>query len=262
MATGNLFKSDLYNVHNIIQTSMMSYPKELIISTLRDYFSKDSYYHYESDEWGFPKTVDHTNLNLGAGMHDNSTVRVYIGENYRYDGIYYPAILVKHGGIRYVPISFNRNKGTIKYSNILYQDGYGNEQLVKRPESFVTAGAWEGSIMIDVMTRSLRSRDDLIELVSLCCTEIYFDDVFRAGIVMKPLNVGAPTEIDDRNDKLFKQTVTIDIRAEWRREIPVKNIIEAIFFTVDFADIKNNGIVAPNLTVNSYDSIYDAIYSI
>jgi len=41
----------------------------------------------------------------------------------------------------------------------------GNKTEVRTPESFVTAGIWEGSITIDVLTRSLRARDDLLELI-------------------------------------------------------------------------------------------------
>lgn len=237
---------------------MISYPKEMIISTLRDFFSKDSYYHYERDEWGFPKTEDHTNMPLGQGMKDSpiKTTRLFIGENYRYDGIYYPAILVKNAGTKYVPISINREKCSVQYKNILYQDGYGNEQVIKRPHSFITAGAWEGAIAIDIVTRSLRSRDDLVELVGMCFTEIYFEDLFKAGIVVRPLSVSSPVESDDRNDKLFKQTITLDIRTEWRREIPVGNLIEAIFFSVDFANISNNGAPAPNIAIKTGVSIY------
>ena len=40
MSSNNFFKSDLYNVYNIIQASMLVYPKEVIITTLRDFFSK------------------------------------------------------------------------------------------------------------------------------------------------------------------------------------------------------------------------------
>jgi len=271
MSTNNVFKSDLYEIHNIIQASMLVYPKEIIISTLRDIFSKDSYYHFSKDQWGFPNTTDHTDIPLGADLpvgafgstaeeSDLLSTRVYIGENYRYDGIFYPAILVKSGGSRYVPISINRQKGTVRNETIIYEDGYGNESIITRPVSFVTAGAWEGSIVIDIFSRSLRARDDLAQLVGMCFSEITVDSLYDVGLLIKPPNIGAPSETDDRNDKLFRQSITLDIRTEWRREVPIGNLIDAIFFSVSFDDISRPEVPAPqNLTINTELSVLDIL---
>ena len=272
MSTNNFWKSDLNDIFNVVQNSMIVYPKEIIIATLRDYFSKDSYYHFSKNQWGFANTTDHTDLPLGADLPSgpganpnlnpfpNLSTRLFIGENYRYDGIYYPAILVKNGGTKSVPISMNRNKGTINYSETLYEDGYGNQQLIRTPSSFVTAGAWEGSVLIDIKTRSLRARDDLLEAVSMCFTEINFQSLYEVGLIVKPLSIGSPTESDDRNDKLFSQTITLDIRTEWRREIPIKSVIDSILFTVQFVDFNNpNAVPDPNLTINTEVSLIDNI---
>lgn len=271
MSSNNFFKSDLFSIHNVVQASMLVYPKEIIISTLRDFFSEDSYYHYSKDQWGFPNTTDHTDLPPGADIpigHPGSSAtsnvllptRVFIGENYRYDGIYYPAILVKSGGSRYVPISINREQGGIQYNETVFEDGYGNATIIKTPSAFITAGAWEGSIIIDVMTRSLRSRDDLTELVGMCFAEINFEVLKDVGVVVKPPVISGPSETDDRNDKLFRQTITLDIRTEWRREIPVGNIIDAILFTVTFGDLSKSGSAdAANLTINTELTLTDML---
>lgn len=272
MSTNNFFTSDLNRIHHIIQSSMLVYPKEIIIATLRDYFSKDSYYHYSKDQWGFPNTTDHTNLPLGAdlpsgvGAHPELSLtnplstRLYIGENYRYDGIHYPAILVKSNGWKYAPLSFTREKGGIQYENLLYEDGYGNQTVISKPSTFITAGAWEGSVNVDIMTRSLRARDDLIELVAICFTDIRFEELVDVGIVIKPVNIGSPSETDDRNDKLFRQNITLDIRTEWRREIPIQNLIDTILFTVSFGNIENpNSPISPNLQINSTISVTDML---
>lgn len=275
MSTNNIFKTDLYKIHNVIQASMLLYPKEIIIATLRDFFSHDSYYHYSKDQWGFANTTDHTDLAPGAdlpsgtGAHPELSLtnalstRLFIGENYRYDAIHYPAILVKSGGSRYVPISINRNQGSVQWENILFEDGYGNETVINRPKTFVTAGAWEGSIIIDVVTRSLRSRDELVELVGMCFTEIHFDSLYDVGLIIKPINIGAPTETDDRNDKLFRQSLTLDIRTEWRREIPISNVIDAIVFSVEFANLEvPDAPVASNLTINTEVNIIDLLLNL
>lgn len=275
MSTNNIFTSDLNKIHNIIQSSMLVYPKEVIIATLRDFFSKDSYYHYSKDQWGFANTTDHTDLPIGADMPygpgsnpdlsptQNLSTRLFIGENYRYDGIYYPAILVKSGGSKYVPISINREKGGVQYDTTIFEDGYGNQTSVRKPISFITAGAWEGSINIDIMTRSLRSRDDLSELVGMCLTDITFDSLVDVGVVVKPISIGGTSEQEDRNDKLFRQTITLDIRTEWRREIPIGNIIDAIFFAVTFQNLSDPAAPVPNnLNINTEVSITDLLLNL
>ena len=85
MATNNFFRSDLPKLHSIVQNAMTLYPKELVIATLRDFFSRDHYYHYAHDHWGFPQTPDHTNLPPFAGFDNDITTRVNIIEFYRFD---------------------------------------------------------------------------------------------------------------------------------------------------------------------------------
>lgn len=264
MSTNNFYKDDLNKIHNIVQSSMLVYPKEIIIAILRDYFSKSTYYHFDKDQFGFANTTDHTDLEPGADIPSptnpgpNLSTRLFIGENYRYDGIYYPAILIKTGGGKYVPISANREQESVKTETVLFEDGYGNQSFISRPVSFITAGIWEGQINIDVMTRSLRSRDDLVELIGMCFTDIYFNTLYDVGVIVKPISYSAPSEADDRNDKLFKQSLTLDVRTEWRREVPIKNIIDAILFTVNFANLQSpNPVDASNLTINTSISLIE-----
>jgi hypothetical protein len=271
MSTNNFFQSDIFGIYNIVQASMLVYPKEIIISTLRDIFSKDSYYHYSKDKFGFANTTDHTDLPLGADIpvnsfgstaenNDNLSTRIFIGENFRKDSVMYPAILVKNGGSKYVPISINREKGSIQYENFIYEDEYGNQVYWNKPTSFITAGAWEGSIIIDIMTRSLRTRDDLVEIVGMIFTEIAVDSIYDIGIIIKPPVIGSPSEIDDRNDKIFRQTITLDIRTEWRRNIPINSLIDAIMFTVNFENLSNTNAPAPqNLTINTEVTLLDML---
>jgi len=272
MSSNNFFKSDLNGIYNIVQSSMIVYPKEVIIATLRDYFSKDSYYHFSKDQFGFPNTTDHTDLPPGADLpygpgsqfilnpHPVLPTRLFIGENYRYNGIFYPAILVKSGGSKYVPISINRNEGTIKYERLLLVDGYGNQTVVTKPVALVTAGAWQGTIIIDIMSRSLRARDDLAEQVGMCFTEVNFEALHQIGVIVKPISISGTSETDDRNDKLFRQTITLEIRTEWRREIPIVNTIDAINFTANFLDLsQENSPVASNMTIHTGINLADML---
>lgn len=272
MSSGNLWKDDLFNIYHFVQASMIVYPKEIFVATLRDFFSHSSYYSFTKDNFGFANTTDHTDLPLGADIPHGPgaqpqlnpspilPTRLFIGENYRYDSIFYPAILVKSGGMRYVPISINRNQGDIKYDKRIYVDGYGNQSIVRTPVAFLTNGAFEGSIIVDVLTRSLRSRDELLELVAMCFTEVHFETLHQIGIVVKPVSISATTETDDRNDKLFRQTLTFDIRCEWERAVPIKNTIDAILFSIEFRDLANpHSPVAANLTINTEVNLTDLI---
>lgn len=272
MGTNNFFRSDLYRIYNIVESSMLVYPKEIIIATLRDFFSHDSYYHFQRDDFGFPNTTDHTGLPLGADMpygpgsnpslstSSPLSTRLFIGENYRWNAIYYPAILVKAGGSKYVPISINREKGSVKYENIIYEDGYGNSTVLQQPKALITSGAWEGQIIIDVLTRSLRSRDELVQLIAILFTDIVFETLVDIGIIVKPINIGSPNETDDRNDKLYRQSLTLDIRTEWRRAIPISTVIDSINFIVDFGTSPET--IDPNLTIETQITYEDFLESL
>jgi hypothetical protein len=232
---------------------MIRLPKDVIIATLRDYFSQDSLYHYVKDEWGFPKTPDLTDTDSDAGLFDDITTRVFIGEAYRFDSKFYPAILVRSGGCRYVPISINRDQHRVLYKTQKFVDNKGNEKLIQVPYAFGLAGAWEGSIIIDVISRGQKERDDLVEIISMLFVDIKQNDLANQGIAIKPtLNVGAPSESDDRNDKLFRQNITLEIRGEWRRTIPINNIIDVINICVDFGNVEQEPpAISPNLTINT-----------
>lgn len=258
--TGSIYKSDLFAINHVVQTDMLSYPKELVIGLLRSKFEQDSYFHYVKDPWGFPKVVDHTDLPLDAGVYDDTTTRIYIGEKFKFAPIYYPSILVYNSGVKYVPISMNRERDNIVYSTNIVSDGYGNEKTYVAPKAFLFAGAWEGSISIDIQVRGIRERDDLVELVSLICTDIYFDEFLRAGLLIKSVSIGSPNEKDDRNDHLYVQTVTLEVRTEWRREIPINSIVDAINICVDFGRVdKDPPVIDPNLEINIYLSLTDQI---
>lgn len=260
MGTGVLYRTDLNLLTHTVQNSLISYPKELIIGVLRDHFSLDSTYHYTADFWGFPHVVDHTDLHPEAGLNDDLTTRIFIGERYKHQAIYYPSILVYHGGANYVPISMNFERETVQYDAIKVVDGYGNEKLYSVPTHFIFAGAWEGTILTEIQTRSSQSRDELAELVALCLQQIRHDELYRAGLFVKPISIGSPSEMDDRNDKLYKVTLTIPIRSEWRREIPVGNLVETINFCIDIGRVdKDPPQIAPNLTVSTSIELVDQI---
>jgi hypothetical protein len=256
MAAGFNNITDLYDVYYTVQNTMIRTPKDAFISSLREFFARDSKYHYVRNEWGYPKTPDHTDLDPEAGLYDDLTTRVFIGEQNRYDIIYYPAILVKSGSFRYVPISLNRNKYFTEWIQQEVIDGYGNRTFMSVPDKFVLAGAWEGSISVEVLSKGLRERDDLIELIAMLFVDFNWSNLSRMGVSIKPdLTISNPSEEEDRNDKLFRQSVDVNIRGEWRREIPINNIIDTITFCVEFGSINPPGPSALNLEVRGISEL-------
>jgi len=257
MSTNNFFRSDLPILHHVAQNSMIIFPKEIVIATLRDHFSQDTYYHYVADEWGYPKTTDHTDLVQEAGLKDNQTTRLFIGETYRQDVVFYPAIIVKHGGANYVPISFNRERGTVQWDYQVYQDGYGNITKFPVPAHFIFAGAWEGSISIEIFTRSLPARDNLAQEVAILFADIQHNNLEKAGFFIKGVQASGVSETDDRNDKLYKQSITLQFRSEWRRHVPINNIVEIISLVMDFGDV--SGPDAANLQINNEQTLIEVL---
>ena len=151
----------------------------------------------------------------------------------------------------------------MQYGCRIFQDGYGNSKKITYPEAFILAGAWESSMSIDIYCKSLRDRDELVDLVSLCFTDLYHDVLLDAGVFCKPISVSGASEVDDRIDKLFKQSITVDIRTEWRREIPISSIIDRVLFSIDFRNIDDeNSVPAANLSIKTDIDYTDLILSI
>jgi hypothetical protein len=262
MTTANYFKSDLPGIFNIVQNTMIRYPKDLVIDLLRQYFAQDTYYRYVADEFGFPKIRKQNNLALDAGMNDDLTTRINISDAFPKEDVFYPCIIVKNSSVKSFNLSAPREDGSIITETVLYEDGYGNQKLVRVPTYHALHGRWDGSMTIDILTEDLNSRDELVELVMIAITDIYFRDMEEAGLVIKQPSAGSPSETDNRKDKIYKQTISFEYMGEWRREIPVDNIIERIVFSVEFKNLDDpNALPAPNLTIvtdiNVIDSILD-----
>lgn len=251
MVTNNVIKSDLDKLYDIVQNTLILAPKELVIATLKEFFSKDTYYRYSTDLFGFSNTIDITDVDQEAGLNDNITTRLHIAEAFRYDITFYPAIIVRHGGSSSVPISFNREKSCVIWEKIEISDGY-NSVFYNRPKAYLFAGAWNGTINIDIYTKSLRSRDDLADRVAILFTDIANDALIKSGVFVSKVSVSSPSEDMDRANRLFKQTVTLDIRSEWRREIPIANLVDSIMFSIDFGRLDvPDAPIAPNLSIKT-----------
>lgn len=261
MTSSHFFKSDLNQIHSIVQNTMTVHSKELVLFALRDFFAKDSFYRFVTDHYGYPKTVDVTDLPLDAGIVDDSTTRLCIQEAFRMEPSFYPAIIVRAGSINSVPISFNRETASVQWDKLIFEDGYGNIKTFKTPKHFIFAGAWEGSINIDILARDIRTRDDLADLISILFVDVAFNELVKEGLIVTGISTSGASEIDDRTGKLFRETINLKTRTEWRRQIGVSNIVEIINTAVEFGRVPN-GIKATNLTVNTEQTLLEVLASL
>jgi hypothetical protein len=259
MGTGYTTKLDLNSIFDIYQNTALRYGKELIVSTLQEVFSRDSYYHYQRDVWGFPKIPDHTNLPLGTGVHDDITSRLYIGEKWPYnEGIYYPCLLISAGGANYVPISFNRDKYAVQWKPIVFEDGYGKRKIYSIPDHFIQVGALEFSIDVNIHAKDTTSRDELHDILMPIFYDIEFDNLKNSGLVILKVSSGGPSEKGDRNDQIYQQTITLNCRGEFRRQIPIGSVIDRINFCLDFANLeKDPPEIAENLRIQTDVDLLD-----
>ncbi len=250
--TGGFFSSDLFSIYNVLQNTQIIFPKELIIGKLREFFAKDSKYHYVKDAWGFPKTPDHTDLNVLSGLNDDETTRIYIGAENRSDIVFYPNILIKSGGTTFSPISFNDDNFCVTYENRLFVDNSGNETTIQVPVNFYFSGAWDISLTIDVQTEGPNDRSTLVELVSVYLQSIARTELTLAGLFIKSLRVDGETSEIYQNRNIYKQSITVDCRGEFSRICPIYDYIDVINLCVQVGSgISTNQFApCPNLDIN------------
>ena len=253
MATGNFFNSDLFRINNVIRNIQIIFPKELLLSALREYFAKDSKFHYVKDAWGYPNTPDHTDLAADAGTNDDITTRIYIGQESRMDIPFYPAVLVKNTKSTFIPISFNEEKECIQYDYRLFIDENGKAYNIQVPVGFIFAGAYDLGFSIEVLAEGPQDRATIIEAISILFQSLVRDQLMKAGLFIKAISSDGESSDVYQNDLIYKQSISLDCRGEYRRLVPIENIIEVINVCIEFGDIKNNN-PDPNLQINfTYD---------
>jgi hypothetical protein len=231
----------------------------MVIGVLRSAFSEDHYYHFVANEYGYPKTINLTNVETDAGVYDDTCTRIFIGEAYRYDVVFYPACLVKSNSSKSTPLSINRNKYCIEYDRILFVDGYGNEKWVSIPSHFDLAGIYEDKMEIEVLSRDIHDRDEICSNIMFLLVDAKFESLKNAGILISNVNTSYSDTEDRNQEKLYKASITFDSRGEWRRLIPIKNTIDHISLCIDFGNVMT-GVTDPNFELNTDVNINDQTF--
>jgi len=250
MASGGFYSSDVYQLYNVVQNTQILYPKSLLISTLREYYARDTKYHYVKDEWGFPKTPDHTDLAPDAGWNDDVTTRIFIGQENRFDIKYLPAVLIKHTSSAYIPISINQEEDCVQYGYRLFIDGYGNKTSLKVPVHLLFAGAWDLGFDIEVIAESSQDRSTIVEGISMHLMSNVRNQLTYDGLFIKNTRTSGESQELYQNDNLYKQTISLECRGEYRRQIPVTNTVEIITACIEIGHTEDTTWMPdPNLTI-------------
>lgn len=225
MATGHRVYSNLFQLSDFVKQTAVSQGKNLLIDALREYFRQDTFYRYSTDAFGFPLTPDLTEM--PPDIQEERTTRIYIGDVFRFDQRYLPAIVVKYSSGRTYHVSFNQNQ-TIKYRMDLVVDGYGNRSYIHVPTHQVIAGAWEQTFELKIASESIQDREELSDIVSSFLIGKVRQELYEAGLFIKNVSIGNESEEVWGNDPIYTHVITIETFSEWRRQIPIQDLLEVI----------------------------------
>lgn len=220
--------SDFFANNHIVQNVAIVQPKNLLIQSLRDLFRRDSIFTYRDDEFGFPLTPDMT----GKSIDTIDSTKILISDIFRYDVKFYPAVVIKHNGGSYKPLSFNQD-GTYKYRIDYIENAQGARRKISTPTHKVYAGKWELNIEVGVYCESLSELQELIDILSIALQHVLWNDLRASGLFIQGLSIGGESSEPYANDYIYSQNLSLRCLSEWRVEIPIENIIEQIVFSFD-----------------------------
>lgn len=251
MVTDHRVYSDLFSVANFVRQVAVSQGKNLLIDALREHFKVDRFYRYTTDAFGFPLTPDVTDL--PPDIQEDRTTRIFIGDVFRYDKRYWPAVVVRYGSGRYKPVSFNQNQ-TVRYRMDLVLDGYGGRSYINVPTHHVVAGAWEQTFEIVVASESIPDREELTDIVSSFLIGKARQELYEAGLFVRSVSMSGEREEEWGNDKVYLQSITVEAYSEWRREIPIDSLVETINFCFNYGLFGSGEYSIDTITVDVSDT--------
>jgi hypothetical protein len=256
MATGHKVYSDLLHLSNFITNTAVSQGKNLLIDTLREYFRQDTFYKYRTDAFGFPLTPNLTDM--PPNIQEERTTRIFIGDVFRYDKRFWPAIVIKYSSGRTYHVSFNQEH-TTKYRLDLVVDGYGNKSYIHVPTHHVMAGAWEQTFEVLIAAESIPDREELTDIVASFLIGKSRQELYEAGLFVKNVSLGSEREEDWGNDKVYIQSITVETFSEWRIEIPINDLVQMINMCFTYNLMDPNSSVVDNTFVGLEDIVEDEI---
>ena len=217
---------------DIVWNSLVIDSKDILIQSLREYFSNDPVFRYRSDEFGFPllpkaelvdgKIVGREDIVWG----DNST-KIIITDDYRFKPRFFPAITTTDNGGSNYEISFNQELSCVKYKvEELIREG----RIIQRrvPSHVLFAGSWKQNYSINIIAEDHATRKRLKDIVAILLMNVLRNTLLERGIFIEKMTFGGDREEEFKNDYYYYATINVDLYSEWRREIPVTMLVEAI----------------------------------
>jgi len=250
-STSHRVYSNLFEISNIVRQVCVSQGKNLLIDALREYFKKDVFYRYETNAFGFPLTPDMTDL--PPDIQEKRTSRIFIGDIYRFELRFFPAITVRNSSGKNYEISFNQNVMTTQYRLDLVLDGYGSQSYIRVPTHHNVCGAWDMTYEITISAESVPDREELVDIVSVFLMGVARQELYESGLFIKSVSLGAEREEDYANDKIYMQSITIETFSEWRRQIPINSLVDMINFCFSYGLFSQSRLSTDTTTINTSD---------
>lgn len=241
--------SDILGLEKVIQQTGILHAKSILIDCLREIFRRDRYFAFKTDRFGFPLTPSHLGLDPDAGLDDTDTTRIYIGGTYRYDVKFNPSVIVRNTGSRYVPISFNQDLMSVIYTTERLVDEDGEETLIRSPYAYTLVGAWDQTFEIKVIAEDPSDREEITDIIMVALQGTRRLELQREGVAIRSISSSGETEEQYANDWLYSISINVDVRSEWKVQIPISDVCERIGFCLTFDSIDTDT-SADNLTVN------------
>lgn len=222
--------STYYDDAHVIQQVCIVHPKNLIIDTLRRYFSRDEVYTYRQDEYGFPLVVNRE----GLAIDSEESTDILITDVYALDASFYPVITIQHSGGSSKPISFNQN-GTVKYRKTRTENENGLFSDINIPTHRVYTGAWDLNFQIGVYSKTQSELEEIMDVVAMILQYSAWQELRENGLFIKSLSIGGESTEPYSNAYIYSQTISISVYSEWRAEIPLYDTVEKLLFFFETA---------------------------
>lgn len=211
--------------------------KSIVISSLREWFARDPVFSYRADEFGFPLLPEDPLVGGGqAGMQGviwgETSTRIVITDDYRYTSRFFPAITVSDNAGSNYEISFNQELSGIKYK---VEEIVRNGKVITRrvPSHVIFAGAWKQSYGVNIITEDHATRKRLKDMVAILFNNVLKADLINKGILVERVALGGDREEQFANSYYYYSNINLELFSEWRREIPITELVEAIAVNVN-----------------------------
>lgn len=194
---------------------------DTIVEFLRQCFSNHPNYTYipREDSWG--PDWEHT--------------KIVIVDKYTEDALFLPVITTSVDSVRTKWLQFSQSPFQTVLKSQMNSDGSIKRDKDGRelPSHYEYTGAYEGTISLIISANDTLEREELCNLIHVILAESGRDTLYMRGIFVSNVTVGGGSEIEYRNDFIYQQTISLDVYSEWRRKIPVGEVLRSIGYRMN-----------------------------